>query len=86
MAYKFSELSKVKTLFESLFHTGFKQFYDNMSPFFGCLCLDIFAFDDWLHKQIGNYENKGMSMADAVRQHYGDKAMKLIDDLISYEK
>lgn len=85
-AYKFSDLHisdlhKVNDKFKKHFGIGFKPFYDVLSPFLGQLSIDILKFDEWLHKQIGDYEDEGMSMSEAIIKHYGNQANDLVDAL-----
>ena len=79
--FKFSDLHKVNDKFKALFGIGFKPFYDVLSPLLGQLSIDILKFDEWLHKQIGDYEDDGMSMSEAIIKHYGNQANDLVDAL-----
>lgn len=81
MAYKFSDINKVNEKFHKLFGIGFKPFYDVLSPLLGQLSIDILKFDEWLHKQIGDYEDDGLSMSEAITKHYGQQANDLVDSL-----
>ena len=83
MAYKFSQTQKLNNDFYAIFGTGFKSFYDGlMSIAMKKLCIDIIKFDDWLHERYGDYEDDGKSMDDIVREKYGEKGAKLIEELI----
>lgn len=33
--------------------------------------VNITTLDDWLHKKHGNYEEKGLSMAEFIKKTYG---------------
>lgn len=44
--------------------------------------LDIIKFDDWLHEQYGQYENKGLSMQDLIRKEYGEEAVHFIKECL----
>ena len=46
------------------------------------LKINIIMFDDWLHKQIGDYESRGLSMKDAIAREYGEQAELFIQSLI----
>ena len=82
MAYKFSQLNKLGDEFRSVFGIGFKPFYDGLiSVASKCLCIDILKFDKWLRQQHGNYEDEGKSMDDIIREHYGEKGVKLINEV-----
>lgn len=81
--YHFHELSTVERKFQKSFGVSFKPFYDGMmSVIFKHLMVDIIKFDDWLHNQFGDYEDKGQSMQGLVREKYGEDAEKLIISLI----
>ena len=80
--YSFPEIGKLNDVFREVFGVGFKPFYDKMSPFLGCLCIDIVAFDEWLIKQVGDYEALGLNMTQAIIMHYGEKANDLVDSLL----
>jgi hypothetical protein len=81
--FKFSETQTVKTNFEAYFGTSFGQFYDGlMSVLTKSLKIDIFKFDDYLHKKHGQYENENLSMNTAIIKYYGKKASEFIDSLI----
>jgi len=83
MAYKFSETGKLNDKFRSVFGIGFKPFYDGLlSVVSKQLCIDIMKFDEWLHQQHGNYEDDGKSMDDIIREHYGEKGVELINEVI----
>lgn len=82
MAYKFTETNKVNDEFMKVFGIGFKPFYDGlMSLATKQLWIDIVKFDEWLQKKHGCYEDDGKSMDDAIREHYGDKGVELVDAL-----
>lgn len=83
MAYKFSQLNKLGDEFRSVFGVGFKPFYDGLISIASkCLHIDILKFDEWLHQQHGNYEDDGKSMDDIIREHYGEKGVELINEVI----
>jgi hypothetical protein len=48
--------------------------------------LDIFAFDDWLHKEFGNYENEGLSMKDLIALKFDQDTLQSIEILIGGKK
>jgi len=81
--YDFSNTQTVKTDFESYFGVSFGQFYDGlMSVFSRSLKIDMFKFDDYLHKKHGQYENEGLSMNTAIIKYYGKPAKDFIESLI----
>ena len=44
--------------------------------------IDILYFDEVLHARFGDYEDKGLSMADIIESNFGEKALKLFMELI----
>ena len=40
----------------------------------GCCTLDVLAFDDYLHKSHGDYDERGCSMAEFVLDKFGKEA------------
>jgi len=44
--------------------------------------LDMFKFDDYLHKKFGEYEMKGLSMSTLIEKEYGTEAVKLMKTII----
>ena len=82
-SYDFSQTQTVKTNFEAYFGTSFGQFYDGkMSIIFKRLTIDIFKFDDWLHKQHGDYEKDGLSMSGVITKYYGKEANEFINSFL----
>lgn len=72
----------LKEKFYECFQTGVSEFYDPiLSLWAGCVLIDIMKFDRWLHKEVGNYEDGGMTLSEAVSEYYGDDAAILIDEL-----
>ena len=83
MTYTFQQTHKLNDDFYAIFGIGFKSFYDGlMSIAMNHLCIDILKFDDWLHERYGDYEDNGQSMDDVVREKYGEKGVRLIEQLI----
>jgi hypothetical protein len=48
----------------------------------GGIRIDIFAFDDWLHREHGDYEDQGMSMREVIEKHYGKEAAEFVKQAI----
>ena len=47
------------------------------------LKINIIMFDDWLHKQHGEYEDeRGLSMKELIAREYGEQAELFIQSLI----
>lgn len=83
MTYKFSDRIILDKKFNSVFNVAFSLFYDGlMSIVSKHLCIDILKFDDWLHVAHGDYEESGMSMKELIRENYGEKGVRLIEELM----
>ncbi len=61
------------------------QFLCQTSIFPNNARLNITAFDDWLHKKHGDYEDEGLSMSNLIEDQYGDLAHSFILSLVSYD-
>lgn len=48
----------------------------------GRIRIDIVKFDEWLHSQAVDYEERGLSMAEAVTERFGAEAMEFLDKLL----
>jgi hypothetical protein len=83
MAYKIGKWSEAKNDFRECFGISIGPFYDGLMTL---LCqsikIDIVKFDEWIHKQHGDYELENKSLADIIFEYYGDEAAALIDELI----
>lgn len=80
--WTFSNYPELREKFFKHFRTGISEFYDpEPSLIAGIIVIDIVKFDQWLHKEIGNYEDEGMSLCEAISEYYGDDAAMLIDEL-----
>lgn len=44
------------------------------------ISFNTLSFDDYLHRQYGDYEDTGKSMANIIEEKYGTSARKLIED------
>jgi len=44
--------------------------------------IDLAKFDDWLHEKIGNYEDDGMNMKEAINKNFGYEASFFIEILL----
>lgn len=82
-AYKIAEAAKVREGFYRHFSIGYGDFYDGlMTVLTGTFRVDVVKFDEWLHRQMGDYEDRGLSMAEAVEERYGKEAMDFLQTLI----
>jgi hypothetical protein len=81
-SYKFGYvgLTQSRADFDRAFNLPIGEYYD---PFVSIACkeiqIDILKFDDWLHKQHGDYEG---SMEQLIRDKYGDEAVEIVRRLI----
>jgi len=83
MTYKISEWAKAKKDFEHVFHVNIAPFYDSLTTvLFQKIQINLFIFDDFLHKIYGEYEKEGLSMKDVILKYYEDEGDKLINELI----
>lgn len=81
--YGIKESIEVREGFYRHFETGFGEFYDGlMTVLTGTIRIDIVKFDEWLHRRVGDYERRGMSLSEAVETHYGREAMEFIEKLL----
>ena len=78
-----NDWSKLRRDFIETFHMSIVDIYD---PFMSWIMqkfqIDIVKFDDKLHRKLGDYEEKGLSMRDIIKKTYGDKGVKLIEELL----
>jgi len=79
--YLFTEAHR---LFHKTFHAiKLHDFMDfELSAVFRKPILDIYKFDDWLHCQFGEYEEKGKSMYDVIAANYGETVAMQIKELL----
>lgn len=81
--YNLSQTQEVKSNFQAYFGVSFGQFYDGfMSVATKSIKIDVFKFDDFLHRKYGEYENSGLSMKTVIIKHYGEDASNFINSLI----
>ena len=59
-----------------------QQFYDPLFLRHGKIRLDVVKFDDWLHEKVGNYEDDGKNMKDAIIENFGVDAGFFIEILL----
>lgn len=81
--YPLYRIQKVADGFEGISGIRFSKVHGKLTGVvFRPVTIDIFAFDDRLHEKYGNHEEEGKSMRDIVTEHYGEKGMKMILNLI----
>ena len=77
------EIMRVGKVFQSHFKVSFRDFYDpQLSVIFDQVKVNLPKFDSHLHRLHGNYEAKGLSMADIIEEHYGEEATNFIITLL----
>ena len=74
------------------FHKKMSDFFDIANPgdYLDPLWLmkkevriDLMKFDEWFHKEVGEYEQEGgFNMKDALTVYYGAEASQFIGSLI----
>jgi len=80
--YKIGEWGKANNDFSEIFGISMRQFYDGQpTVVFQKICIDIFRFDDYLHKLYGDYEDGGDSMETIILKHYGKRGLEIINKL-----
>lgn len=82
--YAITERIKLEQDFQRLFHVDFRTYCDTyMTIINRYLTIDLLKFDDeFLHKKFGDYEDKGKSALNIVRENFGKEAARLIHSLI----
>ncbi len=49
----------------------------------GKVSIDTIKLDDWLHKQVGDYEKEeGLSMKESLSKYYGEAAASFVENMI----
>jgi len=58
-------------------------FLDTTMLALGKVSIDMLQLDFWLHGMVGEYEeDEGLSMKEAVSKHYGERAVKFIEQFV----
>jgi len=60
----------------------FSQLLDNNLALLGKFVIDIIKFDDWLHKQFGDYESEDKSMSGILLEKYGYDIQQYVKQMI----
>lgn len=68
--------------FQQLFNLSFPAYVYKLFIVLGRVTIDIIALDDTLHQMFGNYEEQGKSMKDIITEKDGEKAAKLIQEML----
>jgi len=73
------------------FYKGMKEHFDIMNPgvFLDDLHLlqkrvkiNLLKFDEWLHEEVGEYEEQSMNMGDALTYYYSPEASYFVESLL----
>ena len=69
--------------FQSLLEMSLSDCIDTLvSLVEGRVVVDILHIDDILHSRFGDYEDRGLSMNDIIKEKYGEAAVQLLNELI----
>lgn len=69
--------------FQQVFRMSMVDIYDaQMSWIMQKFTIRIDVLDERLHMKYGQYEERGLSMEDIVREHYGPEGVELLNALI----
>lgn len=69
--------------FQRVFHMSMVDIYDPlMSWIMQKFTIDLVSFDIQLHQRFGEYEERGLSMSDIVKENYGSEGLKLMNALL----
>lgn len=80
---EFKDYARVAEKFGLIFGIRLGNFIDNMrSAVEGRAVIDLFKFDDWLHKKHGNYDMCKLSMQDIIIKYYGNEANEMVKRFI----
>jgi hypothetical protein len=64
-------------------HSLIKEFMDELQSYIlRTPKLDPFKFDDFLHENYGDYEDRGLSMESILEIHYGPQALAFVKGLL----
>jgi hypothetical protein len=91
--YAYHEHQTVKNLFDKIFNMDVRPL-----TYFGSddtasklimvmlrrILIDMFKFDDELHRVHGNYEEQGKCMKDVILENYGKDGLDLVMALTNY--
>lgn len=73
--FKITELGHAKEQFRKYFGIDIGNFRDNvMTVANKGITIDSILFDEWLHKQFGDYESAGLSMNELIELKFGKSA------------
>ncbi len=81
--YRLTEKHKAGRKFGRLFELPLGDYYDPVISILSLkVCIDVIKFDERMHQEWGDYEDKGQSLSDCIREHYGDEAAILFGELL----
>ena len=75
-------LMEVDKRFQQYFNVKFSLFWDRMMSMLTMeVKIDVLKFDDYLHREFGDYEKDGKSMNMIIEEKYGKEALEFIHEL-----
>lgn len=79
----FEDYAEIADRFSIMFGIRLGNFIDNMrSAVEGRVVINLFKFDEWLHKKHGNYDMDELSMQDIIIKYYGNEANEIVKRFI----
>jgi len=74
---------RLRRQFQSLLEMSLSDCIDTLTSFAaGRVVVDIIHIDSILHSRFGDYEDRGLSMNDILKEQYGETAVQLLNELI----
>lgn len=81
--FKPVEYPQVKYLFWKFFGVSVGLFHENMmTAGFAYVVIDMLKFDEWLHNQVGDYEDDGLNFSQVIKNKYGSDALNFVTKII----
>jgi len=77
LAERFNKIKNKNTEFFGFFGISLQKFHNAITGF------DIIKFDNYLKNKYDNYEDGRTSTKDFIKKKFGEKAVNLIEKLIS---
>lgn len=59
----------------------FSKIMQQQLALLGIFTIDIFKFDDYLHKKFGNYEDENKSMGEILSEKYGKDIYEYVEQM-----
>lgn len=68
--------------FKDVFGQDFRRFVLTEFLLLQVVAIDIIKFGDWIEAKFYNGYMDGVSIKETVSKHYGERGLKLIEDLM----